>query len=78
MAIKNPSAIGQAINLAAADAREHGKESDVTYIYKRYVFWSALCEVIQSSDIDMIQEVIGNKDFDKLVEQIKILGNLPK
>ncbi len=76
MAVKNPASIGQAINLAAADAREHSKESDVSYIYRRYVFWSALCEVIQSSDIDMIQEVIGNKDFDKLVEQIKVLGEL--
>lgn len=76
MAIKNPSAIGQAINLAAADAREHNKESDVQYIYQRYVFWSALCEVIQSSDLDVIQDVINNPKFNDIIEQIKTLDKM--
>jgi len=71
MAFKNPSAIGQAINLAAADARKHDRESDVKYIYQRHVFWTVVCEAIQGSDIEMIQEVIANKDFDSIVQQLK-------
>lgn len=71
MAIKNPSAIGQAINLAAADARQYNRESDVRYIYKRYVFWTALCEVIQSSEPELIQTAIDSPDFDAVIEQLK-------
>lgn len=69
--MKNPSAIGQAINLAAADARKYGEESNPKYIYKRYVFWSVLCEVIQGGDMDMIQEVLDNPDFDAAIKQMK-------
>lgn len=71
MAIKNPSAIGQSINLAAADARKHDRESDPAYIYKRYVFWSTLCDAIQSADVEMIQEVIDNRDFNDLITRLK-------
>ena len=71
MAVKNPSAIGQAINLAAADARKQDRESDVNYIYKRYVFWTVVCEAIQSSDVELIQEVIANRNFDELIEKFK-------
>ncbi len=71
MAIKNPASIGQSINLAAADARQCGRESDVTYIYKRFVFWSVICEAIQSADIEEIQEVIGLKDFDAIIKKLK-------
>ena len=71
MAIKNPASIGQAINLAAADARHHDRESDVRYIYKRYVFWSVLCEVIQGGEPDLIQIAIDSPDFDKVIEQLK-------
>lgn len=71
MAVKNPSAIGQSINLAAADARQHGRENDVSYIYKRYVFWSVVCEAIQGSDVEEIQEVIDNKSFDDIIKKFK-------
>jgi len=71
MAIKNASAIGQAINLAAADARKHDEESNPAYIYKRYVYWTSICSAIQDSDIEMIQEVIANSDFDSLIKKLK-------
>lgn len=71
MTVKNSAAIGQAINLAAADARQQNRESDVNYIYKRFVFWSVLCEAIQSSDVDEIQEVINNSSFDELIKKLK-------
>lgn len=69
--MKNPSAIGQSINLAAADARQHDRENDVRYIYQRYVFWTAICEAIQSSNVEEIQEVINNSDFDSLMTKLK-------
>jgi hypothetical protein len=65
------AAKGQAINLAAADARKHDKESDPKYIYQRYIYWSALCEAIQGSDLDMIQEVIDSKNFDEAIKLLK-------
>ena len=71
MAIKNPSAVGQAINLAAADARQLGRQDDIPYIWKRYVFWEHFCEVIQGSDTEMIQKVIDSKDFDAAMKLFK-------
>lgn len=64
MATKNPAGVGQAINLAAADARETGNLYDINYLYERFVFWEYFCEMIQGSDAQMIQEVINSKDFD--------------
>lgn len=61
---------GQATNLAAADARKNNRESDVKYIYQRHVFWLTVCEALQGSDLEMIQEVINNKDFDKVIKQL--------
>lgn len=69
--MKNPSAIGQAINLAAADARKNGEENNPKYVYKRYVYWTAVCDAIQSSDIEMVQEVINDSSFDTLIKQLK-------
>lgn len=69
--IKNAAGIGQATNLAAADARQCGRESDVKYIYQRFVFWSVVCEAIQSSNIDEIQEVINLKNFDDVIKKLK-------
>lgn len=69
--IKNAAAIGQSTNLAAADARQMGRENDVKYIYQRYVFWSVICDAIQSSNIDEIQEVINIKNFDDVIKKLK-------
>lgn len=69
--MKNPSAIGQSINLAAADARQYGRENDVMYIYQRYVYWTAVCEAIQNSDADEILEVINNPSLDELMKKLK-------
>jgi hypothetical protein len=71
MTLKNASAAGQAINLAAFDARKEDRENDVRYIYQRYVYWTAICDAIQGADIEMIQEVINNSSFDELIKQLK-------
>ena len=71
--MKNPASIGQAINLAAADARKHDRESDGKYIYERFVFWTHFCEMIQGSDLDMIEEVLNRPD---VLEAMKNLKNV--
>ena len=71
MAIKNPSAIGQAINLAAADARANNRENDVPYIYKRYLIWTDICNAIQSSELENILEVINKRDFEDVLNRLK-------
>jgi len=70
MAIKNPAGIGQAINLAAADARQKDRESDVRYIYKRFVFWTNVCDLIQSSDLEEIQTVLDDPKLDDLMKKL--------
>ena len=69
--VKNPSAIGQAINLAAADARAENRLDDVNYIYKRYLIWTDICNAIQSVDLEMIEEVINNRDFSDVRKRLQ-------
>ena len=61
---------GQAYNLAVQDAVHHGEENNPGYIYKKFVYYYTIGDAIQGSDIEMIQEVISNKDFDSLIKQL--------
>lgn len=65
------AAKGQAYNLAVADAIQAGKAHDVKYVYERYTFYYTIGQLIQDSDLDMIQEVADNKDLDKAIEAVK-------
>lgn len=69
--VKNPSAVGQAINLAAADARQENRLNDIPYIYKRYLIWTDICNAIQSSELDVIEEVINERDFSDILSRLK-------
>lgn len=62
---------GQAYNLAVHDAVHHGQENNPAYIYKKFIYYFTIGDAIQGSDIDMIQEVIANKDFSELVDKLK-------
>lgn len=62
---------GQAYNLAVHDAVHHGEENNPGYIYKKFVYYYAIGDAIQGSDIEMIQEVINNSSFDDLIKQLK-------
>lgn len=73
MTIKNAAAVGQATNLAAADARKNNRESDVRYIYQRYVFWEVVCQSIQSNNVKMIQDAIDCEEFDELMKRFEEL-----
>ncbi len=62
--------IGQSYNLAVHDAIHKGEENNPKYIYKKFVYYFTLGDAIQGSDLEMIQKVINNKDFDKLIKQL--------
>ena len=62
---------GQAYNLAIHDAVHNSRETDVTYIYKRYIYYHTLADIVQGSDMVMIQEVINSVNFDDVIEKLK-------
>lgn len=62
---------GQAFNLAIHDAIANDQECNPQYIYRRFVFYYSLGDALQGSDMDMIQEVIDNKDFDKVMKDLR-------
>ena len=62
---------GQAYNLAVHDAIHKGEENNPRYIYKKFIYYYSIGDAIQGSDIEMIQEVINNSDFDSLISKLK-------
>lgn len=62
---------GQAFNLSVADAIHSGNENNPKYIYKKFIYYYSLADVVQGSDIDMIQEVVDSSSFDKAMEMLK-------
>lgn len=62
---------GQAYNLAVNDAVNAGQACNPKYIYQKFIYYYQLADIIQGSDIDMIQEVIDSKDFDKVIALLK-------
>jgi len=64
-------AAGQAINLAVHDALHNKKENDPGYIYKKFMYYHKLAAILQGSDMDLIQEVINNKKFDKVMADLE-------
>lgn len=66
---------GQAFNLAVADAIHNGQENNPKHIYKKFIYYMSLADVVQGSDIDVIQEVVDSKDFDAVM---KLLAEVMK
>lgn len=62
---------GQAFNLAVSDAIQNKQEDNRKYIYKKFIYYHHLADVVQGSDFEMIQKVIDSKDFDKVMELLK-------
>ena len=62
---------GQAFNLAVADAIHNGETNSPKYIYKKFIYYHSLADVVQGSDIDMIQEVVDSKDFDQVMKLLQ-------
>lgn len=65
------AAVGQAYNLAVHDAIHAGEATNPKYIYRRFVYYHTLGDAIQSADLELIQEVIDNKDFDQVIKDLK-------
>jgi len=61
---------GQAYNLAVHDAVHHGEENNPGYIYKKFVYYYTLGDTLQGSDLEMIQEVVANKNFDDVIKKL--------
>ncbi len=62
---------GQAYNLAILDAVHAGEVNNPKYIYKKFLYYYQLADIIQGSDLELIQEVIDSKDFDKVMALLK-------
>ncbi len=62
---------GQAFNLAVMDCVHNSLENSPKHIYKKFIYYYSLADVIQGSDIDMIQEVVDSADFDKVMKLLK-------
>jgi hypothetical protein len=60
---------GQAYNLAVNDAISSGRQGDGKYIYQQFIYYHNLATVVQSSEMDMIQEVLNRPDFEKLIRE---------
>lgn len=65
------AAVGQAYNLAVHDAIHNNEAENPKYIYKRFVYYYDMGNALQGSDLDLIQEVIDNKEFDKVIKRIR-------
>lgn len=62
---------GQAYNLAVHDAIHEGEACNPGYIYKRFIYYYSIGDALQGSNIEMIQEVIANRNFDDLINKLK-------
>lgn len=62
---------GQAFNLSVNDSISLGKQNDPRYIYQQFIYYYSLAEIVQSSDLDMIQEVLNKPDFAAAIKQLQ-------
>lgn len=61
---------GQAFNLAVHTAIARGQERNAKFIYKNFIYYLTLADVVQGSDTDLIQKVIDDKNFDELMVKL--------
>lgn len=62
---------GQAFNLAVNDSISQGKQGDAKFIYQQFIYYYSLAEIVQSSDLDMIQEVLNKPDFAAAIQKLQ-------
>ncbi len=62
---------GQAYNLAIADAINAGKQDSPKYIYKKFIYYLQLADIVQGSDLDLIQTVINEPSFDEIIKKLQ-------
>jgi hypothetical protein len=62
---------GQAFNLSVHDAVANGQANNPKYIYQRFIYYYTLADAVQGSDLDLIQEVVANKNFDDIIKKLQ-------
>jgi len=62
---------GQAFNLAVNDSISKQKQTDVKYIYQQFIYYYELAGIVQSSDLEMIQEVLNKPDFAEAIKKLQ-------
>ncbi len=62
---------GQAMNLSVLDAVHAGQTNNPKYIYKKFLYYYQLADIIQGSDLELIQEVVDSKDFDAVMKLLQ-------
>lgn len=69
---------GQAYNLAVHDAVHHGEENNPKYIFQKFTYYYSLGDAIQGGNVEMLLEVIDNKDFSDIVKKLTTTLNTKK
>lgn len=62
---------GQALNLAVNDAVANGKQNDGLYIYQQFLYYFELASLLQSSDLELIHEVLNKSSFTAALAALK-------
>lgn len=62
---------GQAFNLAVNDAISAENQNNPKYIFQQYLYYYNLADILQSNDLNMVQEVLDKPDFNEAVEQLR-------
>lgn len=62
---------GQAFNLAVNDAINSQRANDPKYIYQQFIYYYNLADIVQGSDLDMIQEVLNKPEFNQAIKSLK-------
>ena len=62
---------GQAINLAVHDALKNDLENNPRYIYTKYIYYSTLAEMMQSSSVEDIKEVLNSPKLDQMIKDLE-------
>lgn len=71
----NRAAKGQAINLAVQTAIAKGEEQNLKFIFKEYLRYLQIANVIQGSKESDLVAALEDKNLNKLLDSIKELGS---
>lgn len=70
----NRAAIGQAINLAVQSAIALNKQQDLKFIFKEYLRFKQIADVIQRSNPQQLVEALADPQFNELLSKIEELS----
>ena len=62
---------GQAFNLAVNDAIASKQQKNAKYVFQQFIYYHHLADLVQSTDLELIAEVIDKPDFMKALKELK-------